>query len=101
MQYAKIDYSHHAVHYSPRTYLLYHWKFVPLDLPSPSATQRIWLLENLSVHSLWIINSVLYQKGMENRALVSVHLAPKSFPLGTIDCVIKLKLKIKSFFLLP
>ena len=31
MQYGFTNYSHHAVHYIPITYLLYDWGFVPLN----------------------------------------------------------------------
>lgn len=40
--------------------------------------------------------SIFYQKERQNGTLLSVNLVPKSFPLGTIDCVIKLKLKTES-----
>ena len=35
MQHNIIDYSHHAVHYIPVTYLFYNWKFVPLETLHP------------------------------------------------------------------
>lgn len=41
---------------------------------------------------------------MQNGIVLSINLAPKSFLLGTINCVIKLKLKIQPFpssFLFP
>ena len=31
MQYGFTNYSHHAVHYIPITYLFYDWEFVPLN----------------------------------------------------------------------
>ena len=31
MQYSLMNYSCHAVHYIPRTYLFYNWKFIPFD----------------------------------------------------------------------
>ena len=52
MQYSIIKYSPHAVHYIPRTYLVY-WKFVPFA-PSPISPippPHIW---QLSVCSLYL-----------------------------------------------
>ena len=44
MQYSVVNYSHHAVHYTPRTYLSYNWKFVPFEhlqsFPPPHAFGR-------------------------------------------------------------
>ena len=31
MQYSFVNYNHHALHYVPRIYLSYNWKFVPFD----------------------------------------------------------------------
>ena len=35
MQYNTINYSHHAVHYIPMTYLFYNWNVFPSDLLHP------------------------------------------------------------------
>ena len=41
MQYSIVNYSHHVIHYVPRTYLFYNWEFVHFDhfhlfCPSPN-----------------------------------------------------------------
>lgn len=43
---------------------------------------------------------ILYQTAMHNGMVLSINLAPKSFLLGTINCVIKVKLKNQAFPLL-
>lgn len=63
----------------------------------PLYHQRNLALGKHFENSLWIINTVFFIRQMQNGALWSINLAPKSFPLGTMDCVIKLKLKIESF----
>ena len=56
MQYSIVTYSHHAIHYVPRTYLFYNWEFVRFDhfhpfCPSPQLpTLEISNLSPISVN---------------------------------------------------
>ena len=41
-----INYSHYAIHYIPRMYLLYNWKFVPFDLFYPFHHCQLSIFKN-------------------------------------------------------
>ena len=65
MQYSIVTYSHHAIHYVPRTYLFYNWEFVRFDhfhpfCPSPQLpTLEISNLSPISVNIYKVVCCVV------------------------------------------
>lgn len=53
-QYSIVNYSHHTVHYIHRTYLVYNWKFVPLDPVHPFCSHPNPDLWQPPVFYLWV-----------------------------------------------
>ena len=57
LQYSIINYSHHAVHYIPKTYLHYNWKFVPhILIANYFNNKTIFLIKN----TLYIRHSPIF-----------------------------------------
>ena len=86
MQYSIVNYSHPTVHYIPRTYLSYNWKFVDYEIFGEEEKGRegssgremsqsiepwpvkacLWTGETLSIGYLWTV--ILDETGRWNQA---------------------------------